>query len=153
MAIFIYKHVSNKYNKFLSFGDSGILFVVVIIFLCPRFWYRYIILVDPNGAGFLISNTVFLTGWKQFPTHIFTKFSQNVYLINTHIFIYRHARCNCKLWSVPWICCIFLTIFIHNCQLFMSEVLYLHQTVINCVFNITFHILQEEKSKNAQVDE
>ena len=24
-------------------------------------------------------------------------FSQNVYLINTHILIYRHATCNCKL--------------------------------------------------------
>ena len=32
-------------------------------------------------------------------THIFTKLLQNVCLINTHILIYRHARCNCKLWN------------------------------------------------------
>ena len=51
-------------------------------------------------AGFSISNTVFIAGWKQSPMykqnyknarllylvgHIFTKLSQNVYLINKHI--------------------------------------------------------------------
>ena len=34
--------------------------------------------------------------------HIFTKLSQNLYLINTHILIYQHDRCDCKLWSVPF---------------------------------------------------
>ena len=30
--------------------------------------FRYIIVVDPNGAGFLISNTDFVAGWKHCPT-------------------------------------------------------------------------------------
>ena len=63
---------------------------------------RYIVLVDLNEAGFLISNTVFfVTGWKRRPMsekynyknewhlrlvpHIVTKLSQNVYLVNTRI--------------------------------------------------------------------
>ena len=33
-------------------------------------------------------------------THIFTKFSRNVCLINAHILIYWYARCHCKLWKV-----------------------------------------------------
>ena len=40
--------------------------------------------------------------------HIVTKLSQNVYLINTHILIYRYARCNCKLCKFLWFCCVFL---------------------------------------------
>ena len=31
--------------------------------------------------------------------HIFTKHSQNVCLINTHILICQHGRCDCKLWN------------------------------------------------------
>ena len=31
----------------------------------------------------------------------FTKHSQIVCLINAHILIYQHARCDCKLWKVP----------------------------------------------------
>ena len=40
-------------------------------------------------------------------THILTKLSQNVCLINTHIFMYWYARCTCKLWKVPWLYCVF----------------------------------------------
>ena len=37
----------------------------------------------------------------------FLKLSQNMCLINTHILIYRHARCNCKLWNAIWCYCVF----------------------------------------------
>ena len=55
-------------------------------------------------------------------THIFTKLSQNVYLINTHILEYRHDRLDCKLWNAHWFYCLFC-IFIHKWRLFVSEVL------------------------------
>ena len=110
----IYKHFSDKSKKCLS---------VVICVLAPAYTclcrdlkyllkFRYSILVDLNGTGFL---TVFLGRsatlsyiWKihhknerflRLVAHIFTKISQNVCLVNTHIFMYWHARCNCKLWS------------------------------------------------------
>ena len=35
------------------------------------------------------------------------KLSQNVCLINIHILIYQHARCDCKLWSAQWFYCVF----------------------------------------------
>ena len=35
--------------------------------------------------------------WTSFVTHTFTKLSQNVCLINSHILMYRYAICNCKL--------------------------------------------------------
>ena len=45
--------------------------------------------------------------------HVVTKHSLNVCLINTHILIYIHARCDCKLWNAFWFYCRFLGIFIH----------------------------------------
>ena len=77
--------------------------------LCRELEYlpkvRYIILFDPNGAEILIFQTVFLGRtatlpyvWKIHPkAHIFTKLSQDVCLVDTHILIYWYARCNCKL--------------------------------------------------------
>ena len=32
--------------------------------------------------------------------------SQNVCLINTHILIYWHSRCDCKLWNAFWFYCV-----------------------------------------------
>ena len=40
--------------------------------------------------------------------HIFTKFSQTVCLINIHISIYRHTRCDRMLWNALWFYNIFL---------------------------------------------
>ena len=76
---------------------------------------RYIILVDPLWARFLIFTTLFLGRsaalpyiWKihhknerhlRLVAPIFTKLSQSVYPINIHFFIYWHARCDCKLWN------------------------------------------------------
>ena len=99
--------------KCLSVSNSGILSVVcrslcpAYTILCRGLGYlpkvRYIILVDPLWDGFLIFETVFLSRsatlpyvWKQYHknewrlrlvTHIFTKLSQNVCLINIHILI------------------------------------------------------------------
>ena len=116
--------------------------------------------------------------------HIFTKLSQNVFLVNKNILTYWHARCDGKLWNTIWFYCVywvFLTTihiwniislyktftyyvsnqdwyvkmsdvttsygispkfstffanFAQNWWIFMSEVLYLHQTFINCVFDM-----------------
>ena len=65
----IYKHVSDESKKCLSVGNARILSVVceqspAFPSICRGLEYllkvRYIILVVPNVAGFLISNTVFL---------------------------------------------------------------------------------------------
>ena len=38
---------------------------------------------------------------------IFTKLSQNLCLINTHICMYQYVRCDCKLWNALWFYCVF----------------------------------------------
>ena len=84
---------------------------------------RYIILVELLWIRFLIFKTVFLCRsttlpyvWKIYHKNewylrlvvpIFTKLSQNVYLVNTHIFIFWHARCDRQLWNVSWFYCVF----------------------------------------------
>ena len=72
--------------------------------------------------------------------YTFTKLLQNGCLINIHILMYWYARCNCKLWKVPWFYCIF---FMHYWRQFMSELLYLHQTFTDCLSNqyTNFNIL------------
>ena len=83
----------------------------------------YIILGEPNVAWFLIFETVFLGRAKTLTyvwkihhrnerhlclvTQSITKLSQNKCLVNTHILIYRHTRCDCKLWHALWFYCVF----------------------------------------------
>ena len=139
-------------------GNSGILSVVVCCpcsCLCRGLEFllkvRYITLVDPLWARFLIFETVFLGRmailpyvWKLYHknwcylrlvSHIFNKLSQNVCLINTYTLIYRHAKCDCKLLSVLWFYCGFLGIYMLYYWPFMSELLCLHQTFDDCVSN------------------
>ena len=56
-----------------------------------------------------------------------TKLSHNVCLLNIHILIYWHARYPNKLWNAYWFYSI-LANFAHIWRIFMSEVLYIHQT-------------------------
>ena len=123
--------------------------VLIYINLCRGMKYLlkipYFIQDYPNLAGFLISNTVFVTGCKHCPifeekyhknerhfcleTHSFLKLSQNVCLINTLILMYPYDRYVCKLWSAFRFYCIFFGgIFIiideHSC---------LYQTFTDCV--------------------
>ena len=119
----IYKHISNK---------SVCVLVSAYTSLCRGLKYliniRYIILVDSNGARFLIFKTVFLgrsatlsymsentsQKWVAFAfvsTYLQHKLSQNMCLINTHILIYWHVRCDCKLSNVLFYINIFMGIF------------------------------------------
>ena len=45
-------------------------------------------------------------------TYIFTKLSQNMRLINTHILIYQHVMCHCKLWNASWFYCVFFGVLL-----------------------------------------
>ena len=67
----IYKHVSDNSKKSLSVGNSGILSVIVVCVLAPAYIslcrgleystkHRNITVVDPNGDGFSIFETIFL---------------------------------------------------------------------------------------------
>ena len=116
--------------------------------LCRGLYYllkvRYIILNFLNVARFLIFETLYL-GWSKIlsyiwknyhkneqhlclVTHISTKLSHNVCLINKHILIYWYARRNCRLWKVPWFYYVFcLNIFILYWRPFMSELMFLHK--------------------------
>ena len=58
---------------------------------------------------FLYKSTILPYVWKidhknerrwRLVGHSFTKLSQNVCLVNTHILVYWNARCDCKLWNV-----------------------------------------------------
>ena len=95
--------------------SSAVVVVVVCVLapaytsLCRELKYSpkvgYIIVVDPLWTGFLIFETVFLDRTATLPyvwkihhknewhlclvAHRFTKLSQNVYLVNTHILVYR----------------------------------------------------------------
>ena len=76
-------------------------------------------------------------------THIVTKLSWNINLINLHIFMYLYARCNSKLWND-------LVMFFKNIHTLLSVILYLHinmPNVTTCyetyldydVFFVNFH--------------
>ena len=58
---------------------------------------------------------------------IFTKLSQIVYLINAHIVVYSHAKCDCRLWKVFWFNCDIGNFYIYY---YMFETLKLHQTFV-----------------------
>ena len=74
----------------------------------------YITLNYYNVTRFSIFETLCLDRLKTYHkkrhfclvAHSFTKLSQKVCLINTHILMYWCARCNCKLWKVFWFYCI-----------------------------------------------
>ena len=76
-------HVLDNSKKYLYIGNSGILSVVIVVVvivcilalaytsLCRGLEYllkvRYTILVDPNGVGFLIFETIFLGSLSTLP--------------------------------------------------------------------------------------
>ena len=111
---------------------------------------RYTTLVMSNVAGFLIFETVFSYRLATLPyilkkyhknerhlrlvTHIFTKLSQNMCLINTHIFMYQHTRRDYKLWKALWFHWVFSYIFDdHSClNCCISTKLSLIVCLINC---------------------
>ena len=39
--------------------------------------------------------------------YIVTKHSQIVNLVNVHILVYQHAKCDCMLWKLLWFNCAF----------------------------------------------
>ena len=51
----------------------------------------------------------------------FTKLSQIKYLINVHILVYQHAKCDSRLWKVLWFDYVFLIfIYILKCYNFIK---------------------------------
>ena len=107
---------------------------------------RYTIVVKPQVAGFLISNTVFVTEWKHYPMfkniQKWASFAfDSVYLYQTftecvssqYTFEYRYGR-YCKLWNAFCFYSLF-GFFIHYYWPFMSELLFLYQTLTDCVSN------------------
>ena len=62
---------------------------------------------------------------------ISTKLSLFVYLINTDMF-------KCQMWLKVTFC-IFAS-FVQHWRIFMSEVIYLHQTFIYCIFDVNINI-------------
>ena len=107
----------------------------------------YFILDYPSVTGFLIINTVFYWRIQTLPyaweknhnieqhlrlvIHIFTKHSQNMYLINIQTLMYRHVRCDCNLWNALWFYFVFGS--------FHSKLTSIH--VWSIVFSPNFHRL------------
>ena len=76
----------------------------------------------------------------------FTKLSWNVYLINTHILIYWHAKCNCKSWKTHLFYCIFWVfqyIIVEHSSLKYCIFSKLSQIV--CLINVYILICQHTK--------
>ena len=73
-------------------------------------------------------------------THIFTKLSQNICLINILILIYGHARCYCNLWQIRWFYWVFWVfsyiIDDYSCLICCISI---HQTFTDCVPNWYTH--------------
>ena len=51
-----------------------------------------------------VQNEILYKNWRHLcmVAYSFTKFTQNMCLINTHILIYQYVRCDCKLWNATW---------------------------------------------------
>ena len=79
-------------------------------------------------------------------THIFTKLSQNVSLINTQNLIYLYARCNSKLWKALWFYCVFWVfsymIDDHSCLKFC---IFTKLSQIMCLINLYIFKCQHAK--------
>ena len=75
---------------------------------------------------------------------IFTKHSQTVCLVNTHILIYWNARCDCMLWNAYWFSYFFLVfsyiIDDHSCLNCCISVYFLHQTFTDCISNQYWYV-------------
>ena len=71
-------------------------------------------------------------------TFIFTKLSQIMHLINTHILAHRYDWCDCRLQKVLWCKYVFLGIFKYY---YMFVALYLHETFTNrmLIMIIAYH--------------
>ena len=85
--------------------------------------------------------------------HIFTKLSQNMSLINTHILIYQNDRCDCNLWNTFGFYCVF---WVFSCIIwrpFMSELLYLPQTFTDYASNQYTHIYMSTYQMGLQIME
>ena len=111
----------------------------------------YFIQDYPKVAGIRFLRLFVLAGWKHvlclkkyhknerhlwLVSHVLTKLWQNVCPINMHILIYWYARCNCKLWKVPWFYRVF---WVFSYIIDKHSLLYHHQTFTDCVFNQCTH--------------
>ena len=79
--------------------------------------------------------------------HSFTKLSQNVCLINTHILIYWHARCDCKLWKLLWFYCVFFWVFSYIIDEYscLKYCIFTKHSQIVCLINV--YILEYQHAK------
>ena len=83
---------------------------------------------------------------KNFNGISFTKLSQNVCLINTHILIYWHARCICKFWKALWFYCVF-RVFSYIIGEYSCQKYYIFTKLSQIVCLINMYILKCQHAK------
>ena len=71
---------------------------------------------------------------------------QNVWLINTHILIYWHVRCNCELWKALWFYCVFwvFSYFIDEFSC-LKYCIFTKLLQIVCLINVNILVCQNAK--------
>ena len=80
---------------------------------------------------------------------IFTKLSQNVYLISTYILTYRYARFVCKLWKALWCYCVLFFGYFHaqftsiRVWIIVSSSNFHRYTI--CLINVPILVCQHDK--------
>ena len=78
--------------------------------------------------------------------YIFTKLSQNLCLINTHILTYWHARCGCKSWNAFWFYCVFRVFsYINDNYSCLKYCIFTKLSQIVCLINIHILVCQHAK--------
>ena len=101
---------------------------------------------DTASYGMPLDYITFFANYAQnrriFMFEVYWKFTINTsciwFLININIWIYWHARCDCKLWNAPWFYCVFWVFSNFHTSL-LSEVLYFHHIFTDCVSNQNTH--------------
>ena len=96
------------------------------VLIIHTFWYVNMPDVTTgDGRAFILSehfeySSVCSEHYSYYGLHRDLRLPQIVRLINTHILMYRHARCNCRLWQVLWFvgcfqpCSVFGTLYHHQ---------------------------------------
>ena len=78
--------------------------------------------------------------------YTFAKLSQNMFLINTHIPMHWHTRCECKLWNAPRLCCVFQEFsYIIDDHLCLKRCIFMKLSLDVCLISVHILVCQHAK--------
>ena len=100
-------------TMFLTYPNKESQITKIHIFCHAFFWNKTFWRLIFWVFSYILDNNSWLNSCV--PTKISTKLSLIACLINVHILICRHAKCDCRLWKFLWASCTFLIFIYYWC--------------------------------------